>query len=261
MFVDEAQDFSKVARQLCLELVRNPRHLVLAADTGQSIYTVPQSWLQSDARFDFNRRKPIQLSRSYRATREIGLAIGPLRADPGDENDQSPNASPVFSGPKPRWIDAKLADQIALVSAEIARLLNTSSPKINAGQVAVIVRDTQRGAWYAAELLRRGVRATQLMKGMPLQLAGDSVHIVTAHSCKGLGFPIVFVVDVHAGSYPASFEIAKAKDDQQREQIVEKEQRLLYVALSRASHQLIMAADPQNPSPFLKKLDRAVLWS
>jgi hypothetical protein len=33
LFVDEAQDFSKVARQLCLELVKDPRHLLLAADS------------------------------------------------------------------------------------------------------------------------------------------------------------------------------------------------------------------------------------
>lgn len=76
LFVDEAQDLSREARRLCLELVRDPKHLVLAADTGQSIYTVPSSWRSTDARFNFQRRRPIMLERSYRTTREIGSLTG-----------------------------------------------------------------------------------------------------------------------------------------------------------------------------------------
>lgn len=261
LFVDEAQDFSKVARQLCLELVADPRHLVLAADTGQSIYTVPQPWLQSDPRFNFSRRKPILLSRSYRATQQIGLAIAPLRSDPGDDDDQSPNASPVFSGPKPKWIDASLAQHTEVVANELQQLLGGSKPPINAGQVAIVVRDSQRAARYMAVLAAHGINATTVEKHLPLRLSGDQVHIVTAHSCKGLGFPIVFVVDVHAATYPAEFLLKKARDPQQSEQILENEQRLLYVALSRASHRLTMVADPDQPSPFLSKLDRSQLWS
>jgi superfamily I DNA/RNA helicase len=69
------------------------------------------------------------------------------------------------------------------------------------------------------------------------------------------------VVDVHANSYPAKFVLDKARDEQQREQILENEQRLLYVALSRASHRLTMVADPDQPSPFLKLLDKIRMWS
>lgn len=263
LFVDEAQDFSKVARQLCLELVRDPKHLVLAADTGQSIYTVPQPWGRSDSRFDFKRRQPIQLSRSYRATQQIGLAIAPLRADPGDDDDRSPNASPVFSGPKPKWIDAPLVKHTDVVVHELQQLLASSTPAINAGQVAIVVRDSQRAARYLTELAAHGIAATLIEKHSPLRLSGDQVHIVTAHSSKGLGFPIVYVVDVYANSYPAKFLLDKARDDQQREQILENEQRLLYVALSRASHRLTMVADsdPKQASPFLAKLNRSQFWS
>jgi superfamily I DNA/RNA helicase len=261
LFVDEAQDFSKVARQLCMELVRDPKYLVLAADTGQSIYTVPQPWLQSDPRFNFSRRKPILLSRSYRATQQIGLAIAPLRADPGDNDDQSPDASPVFSGPKPKWIDAPFAQHTTVVADELKKLLEVSNPPINAGQVAIVVRDTQRAARYLSALESQGIDATLVEKQSPLRLSGNQVHIVTAHSCKGLGFPIVYVVDVHANSYPAKFLLDKARDEQQREQILENEQRLLYVALSRASHRLTMVADLDQPSPFLMMLDRSRMWS
>lgn len=261
LFVDEAQDFSKVARQLCIELVRDPKTLVLAADTGQSIYTVPQPWLHSDTRFNFSRRKPILLSRSYRATQQIGLAIAPLRADPGDDDDKSPNASPVFSGPKPSWIDAPLAKHTAWVAGDLKNLLKASNPPVNAGQVAIVVRDSPRAALYLKVLATQGIAATLVEKHSPLRLSGNQVHIVTAHSCKGLGFPIVYVVDVHVNNYPAKFLLDKARDVQQSEQILENEQRLLYVALSRASHRLTMVVDTVQPSPFLQKLDRIGLWS
>ena len=201
------------------------------------------------------------LSRSYRATQQIGLAIAPLRADPGDDDDQSPNASPVFSGPRPKWIDAPLARHTAVVAEELQKLLEASNPPINAGQVAIVVRDSQRAARYLSVLAAQGINATLVEKHSPLRLSGNQVHIVTAHSCKGLGFPIVYVVDVHANSYPAKFVLDRARDDQQREQILENEQRLLYVALSRASHRLTMVADPEQPSPMLKRLDRSGMWS
>jgi len=261
LFVDEAQDFSKVARQLCLELVGDPKNLLLAADTGQSIYALPVSWRQSDPRFDFRRRKPILLARSYRATWQIGAAIAPLRTDPGDEEDSSSNASPVFSGPKPSWIDAPRLRHAELVCAEVQTLLANKENPINAGQIAIIVRDAPSMARYERALSQRGIASELVVKGSPLQINGTRVHIVTAHSSKGLGFPVVFVPELHADVYPWRMLVDKAKDEQQREQIEEAEQRLIYVALSRASHQLCIVVDPDFPSPFVRKLDRKAHWS
>lgn len=261
LFVDEAQDFPKVARQLCLELVRDPKRLVLAADTGQSIYTVPLNWRQCDTRFDFRRRRPIQLARSYRATREISRAIATLRNDPGDDDDQSTDAIPVFSGPRPRWIEASRDNHPQVVTEEVAKLVHDKDNPINAGQIAIIVRDAPRAEHFEAALKARGIGTALIKKFTPLQLQGHAVHIVTAHSCKGLGFPVVFVPDVDGSTYPERHEVAKAKDDKQREQIFDTEQRLLYVALSRASHRLFMVTDPAHPSPFAAKFERRADWS
>ncbi len=261
LFVDEAQDFTKVARELCVELVTDPRNLVFAADTGQSIYTVPISWRQCDPRLDFRRRRAITLEHSYRATGEIGRAIAPLRIDPGDDDDRSANASPVFSGPKPRWIDAAMSDHVEVVCREIGELVNAAPNPINAGQVAIIVRDSARALRYMDALTSKGIPALVVEKRTPLRIDGAHVHIVTAHSSKGLGFPIVFVPELQADIYPWRLLVDKAKDEQQREQVEEAEQRLLYVALSRASHRLCIVVDPNAPSPFVQKLDRAAHWN
>jgi superfamily I DNA/RNA helicase/mRNA-degrading endonuclease RelE of RelBE toxin-antitoxin system len=261
LFVDEAQDFSKVARKLCLTLVGQPRHLLLAADTGQSIYTVPSSWIQSDPRLNFQRRKPIMLERSYRATREIGQAIAPLRMDIGDEDDRSTNARPVFSGPRPRWIEVPLDNHVGEVCNEISRLVNEDNNPINPGQIAIILRDSTSANRYLSALQDRNIEVALVDKNTPLRLSEHHVHIVTAHSSKGLGFPVVFVPEVHESVYPWRYLMGRAKDEQQSEQIKDAEQRLLYVALSRASHRLYMVVDTEKPSPFLVNLDRSAHWS
>jgi len=260
LFVDEAQDFSKTARQLCLELVADPKHLLLAADSGQSIYATPQSWRQCDQRFNFQRRRPILLSKSYRATWQIGQAIAPLRNDPGDDDDQSTNAAPVFSGPKPAWIDAPLATHPRRVADEIESLLRDGRHPIQAGLVAIIVRDSQRAAAYQSMLKNRGIDCAGVTRSSRLQISGEHVHVITAHSSKGLGFPIVFVPDVSASFYPPDYLLSKATDQEQRDELEAQEQRLLYVALSRASHRLIMLVDSEHPSSFAGKLDRDAHW-
>lgn len=91
-------------------------------------------------------------------------------------------------------------------------------------------------------------------------MEGENVHVVTAHTSKGLGFPFVFVPDVGSANYPWGVVMNTTRDDGQRDQILESEQRLLYVALSRASHRLFMTVDSIHPSPFVSKLDRQSHW-
>jgi superfamily I DNA/RNA helicase/mRNA-degrading endonuclease RelE of RelBE toxin-antitoxin system len=261
LFVDEAQDLSKVARQLCLELVKDPRYLLLAADSGQSIYSVPPSWIRSDPRFNFNRCKPIKLERSYRSTWQIGRAIAPLRLETGDADDLSGSANPVFSGPQPQWIQKPLVQHVDITCELVKEHIHHPSSPIHPGQIAIIVRDNGHARKYQGALANRGINAVVVAKGSPLQISQPLVHIITAHSSKGLGFPVVFVPEVEASTYPWNFLTSKAKDPQQREQTEEGEQRLLYVALSRASHRLHMIVDSLNPSPFVAKLDREAHWS
>ncbi|MGJ4802465.1 3'-5' exonuclease [Luteimonas sp. SDU82] len=260
LFVDEAQDFSKTARQLCLELVADPKNLLLAADSGQSIYATPQSWRKCDLRFNFQRRRPILLSKSYRATWQIGQAIAPLRSDPGDEDDQSANAAPVFSGPKPSWIDVALPEHPKRVAEEVEKLVRDSLHPIQAGLIAIIVRDSPRATAYQNALSERGIECAVVTKGAPLQVRRENVHIITAHSSKGLGFPVVFVPDVSASCYPPPYLLSRTTDQEQRDELGAQEQRLLYVALSRASHRLYMIVDREEPSVLVSKLDRSAHW-
>lgn len=260
LFVDEAQDFSKVARQLCIELVADPKNLLLAADTGQSIYTTPPSWRQCDPHFNFQGRRPIELSKSYRMTWQIGQAIAGMRSDTGDEDEHSNNATPVFSGPKPVWIYVPRHEHPNKVAELVYGLIHDVNSPIPPGWIAIIVRINDRAGAYSRLLKANGISCLAVTREAPIKLDQPHVHIITAHSSKGLGFPVVVVPDVSEDFYPLRQALSRAKDQEQREDILSFEQRLLYVALSRASHQLFMVADCESPSPFLNKLDEKTHW-
>ena len=260
LFVDEAQDMSKVSRLLCLGLVKDPKHLIFAADTAQSIYTVPPSWTRTSDLFNFKKRKPLTLAKSYRSTKEISTAIAAMRLDPGDEDDISDMPAHTRSGPKPKWIDAPQIDHCNVVAESISQLINSAANPINAGQVAVIVRDNMRLSGYESAFAKRKIPAVSVTKKSPISLDGSKVHIITAHSAKGLSFPFVFVPDLNDQTYPSSKVLNKAADEQQREQLLASEQRLLYVALSRCSASLYIISDVDEPSRFLTKLLRKAHW-
>lgn len=260
LFVDEAQDLSKVSRLICLELVKDPKSLLMAADTAQSIYTIPPTWKETHKVFDFRRRRPLRLEKSYRSTAEISEAITPLRLDLGDDDDKSSFPEPVRSGPKPFWVEVPMAKQVEEVCSLILSYTKKCQNPVNAGQIAVIVPDNKRAKFYDQYLRSKGVSAQIVSKKNPIVLSGACVHIVTAHSSKGLSFPIVIVPDVNDEFYPTKISLDRCSDEQQIEQVLEKHQRLLYVALSRASSFLHMIVDTDLPSRFVKKLSKSEYW-
>jgi DNA helicase-2/ATP-dependent DNA helicase PcrA len=89
---------------------------------------------------------------------------------------------------------------------------------------------------------------------------GGVVELLTFHRAKGLEFDTVFVTGLERGLVP----ISHAKTDE----ALAEEQRLLYVALSRAERELHVSwakrrtvgsrANNRTPSPWLARIERAI---
>lgn len=90
------------------------------------------------------------------------------------------------------------------------------------------------------------------------EIKDKTVKVMTIHSAKGLEFPVVFVVGVEDGLIPHH----KSRN---REEDMEEERRVFYVALTRAKEKLILSAskyriiagilDERKISPFLKDME------
>ncbi len=101
--------------------------------------------------------------------------------------------------------------------------------------------------------------------------ANDAVRLMTAHTAKGLEFPVVFVVRVTSNAFPAKYQeelVEFPKALRNRENIPERdpeslhkeeERRLFYVAVTRAEDELILTGRPAGkkdltPAGYLREL-------
>ena len=93
--------------------------------------------------------------------------------------------------------------------------------------MAIVYRRYGVGQLLADELARRGIPYQwQQDKAHSYSPRHDSVKLITMHSSKGLEFPLVCIPGVGAPSKEQSE--------------LQDEARLLYVAMTRATHELVM---------------------
>ncbi|HUF06733.1 MAG TPA: ATP-dependent helicase [Candidatus Binatia bacterium] len=77
------------------------------------------------------------------------------------------------------------------------------------------------------------------------------VELATVHGSKGREWETVVLVGFEADRIPNRRSLVDGDDP---DRAMEEERRLAYVALTRATRQLILAFDPARPSPFLAEM-------
>jgi ATP-dependent helicase/nuclease subunit A len=168
----------------------------------------------------------------------------------------------------PRWIALSACTPpgvvLDTVVAESAYVWELSGARLeqareNVKKVRALVRRVENRGYATLdrlaeyfETLRAGEESNAIVA------ASGSVHLMTIHAAKGLEFPIVFLVNLHAGTrgtgriavidrdtrdqphvaFGTTDETA-AEDEQNREEM----RRLLYVAVTRARDRLYLSGD------------------
>jgi hypothetical protein len=243
LLVDEAHDFEEAWLRMAVQLVNSQTKSVLVLyDDAQSIYQGRRR------RFSFAsvgieaRGRTSILRMNYRNTAEVlavamqvaqSLLEGPAAAatPAAAADDTIPLVLPTTAGrrgPLPALMRADdAAAEARAVADRVAAALAGGRP---AGDVAVLLRAKYLMRPIAAALAHRGVpvQAMNATAFRRFDWAADAVRLITMHSAKGLEFPLVIV---------AGLQALPMKDESLEDAV-----RLLYVAMTRATHELVLSA-------------------
>ncbi|HNB43709.1 MAG TPA: 3'-5' exonuclease, partial [Burkholderiaceae bacterium] len=129
------------------------------------------------------------------------------------------------SGPLPLLLRATSDEEEAALVAE--RIADAVAEGVAPADIGILARYHDRLSPIERALKQRGIR-TQRLKGTDGQhWQPDSVKLTTLHASKGLEFHTVAIVGLEA--------VPDARNPE------DEEWRLLYVAMTRATHRLLLA--------------------
>jgi superfamily I DNA/RNA helicase/mRNA-degrading endonuclease RelE of RelBE toxin-antitoxin system len=250
VFIDEAQDLKPAAIKLCLGLAKDPRNVFLTADTNQTIYGAGIAWSKMSDALDFRGRSRI-LRRNYRTSREIWEAIKPIAEGLSDIDQETLDSEPVFPGDIPMLAEYTTPDdEIDVLNKWLTEAL--LKERLAPSHAAVLCATNRDCARIARDLDKR-LHARQL-KSKEMDLGHPGVKVMTMHAAKGLQFPVVAVTGLRESRFP--WKPDKGMDEQEH---LDKNQRLFFVACSRAMRRLLVCSHKEFPSPFMKLFDED-LW-
>lgn len=250
VLVDEAQDFPTPALQFVLRMLApGSDSLLVVADAAQNIYSNKFTWKAAGIQAAGRTRV---LDQSYRNTREILdyaheflLRAGDLRVDSSaDADDETVIISPKTtsrSGPLPVFLHLETPQQEVLEIGRRCRELidGGESP----GSIGLLYgsQDAGKFAWP------KEIRKLFALEGLPLFWVTDpdakanrdnvgsddsKITLSTIHSAKGFEFKHVIMCGY--------------LDDKPPEQSV-LNRRLIYVGMTRATHELVLTASGNHP--------------
>jgi hypothetical protein len=234
VLIDEGHDFKPEWFKLVVQMIHpDTNSLLVLYDDAQSIYNGPNK-----LRFSFSsvgvqaKGRTTILKLNYRNTAEI-LSVARAFADellsPSDtEEDQAPTIQPMSTGrhgAKPMLVKLPtLADEATYV---VNRLIDANRTGMPWNEMGIIYRRYPVGKMIADMLKRKGLPFQwQQDKKNPYSPTHDSIKLITMHSSKGLEFPLVCIPGIGGSE--------KAEDQ------IQDEARLIYVAMTRATHELVM---------------------
>jgi DNA helicase II / ATP-dependent DNA helicase PcrA len=141
----------------------------------------------------------------------------------------------------------------ALLEARARRGWRRADPSDTTGEEAHAALDAAIGWAVSHRTVASYVAAHQAARDRitALQDPDARIEIATVHGTKGREWPAVVILGLELDRFPNKRSLT---DSLEPERALEEERRLAYVAVTRCRERLILAYDPDRPSPFVAEL-------
>lgn len=260
IIVDEIQDLTETTMRLvrCL-LPSGKNDLFLVGDGMQRIY--PGGYALSNLDIDVIGRSAL-LHKNYRNTQQILRAAHAVIRDISIDDMEASETEPpepeysVRQGEAPVLKGFVSPDaELQWIAKEIGRLQKDLHHK--PGDIALLYRHNTPYKDIIATTLKSLNYPTEEISKEPLSYFGDFIKYTTFHSAKGLEFKVVFVVGITDGQLVPRDDWTL--EGEELTAYLEREKRLLYVAMTRARDLLYLTYSRGQPSRFLASVPRDFL--
>lgn len=242
--VDEAQDLSLAQLQLITKLVSaETNSITLVADAAQKIYKSGFSW--SDVGLNMRGRPVFEFKQNYRNTLQIAdLAVSLLAHDP-QPGEFSEHLLPQREGTLPEVaLSVTAARQLALLTERLQGV------DLSAESFVVLHRTNYGVDNLCSALTQAGFTPLKISDGSSAELQVPGLYLCTMSSIKGLECDHVALCDLNENILPYAKGFAEEEDEQH----IITERRLLYTCMTRARKTLLMFSTGV-PSRYLAELD------
>lgn len=254
VMIDEAQDLTQVQLIVLREL--NPKSLIVSADIGQRIYKTDFTWKSVGINIVGGRTK--HLEEMHRSCQEIVTMALPLY-----NKDLSSNSSKNSEEAREELVIPKKSSgfipeiyQYGTHEEEYEGLVDLIQEQWN----KTSDKDITIGI-----LFRHKMHLNKLMKMIPHSITHEhiekdkgscltpGVKLVTMHSAKGLEFDVVIIPRFTDRNLPSLKNI----EEEEVEDAIQVERRLLYVSMTRAKTRLFLTGYGNKMSRFMDEFDKA----
>jgi len=235
VIIDEGQDFSPMMTRSLARAIPEDGSLTFFGDMAQQIYGNRMSWRSAG----LSVSKVWKFKENYRNSKQIAalaIAIASMPFFKGYPDLVEPN-SPTADGPLPARVE------FGTESAEIEFVVDRAQKAAETKTVAILFRDREIEKLVSRDLSGSARRLHRKLNNWP---AGPGLSYGTYHSAKGLEFDTVFVPFLSAQRLPRQNDINTFGTSEAQE----IDGRLLYVAVTRARHELVLTCTG-TPCPLL----------
>ena len=222
LLIDEMQDYTPIQYAVLARLF--PCRKTILGDVAQSVNPYSASSL-ADIQQSFRDATSMKLTRSYRSTLQIMEFVQRINFNPELQPLQRNGLAPQVVACRSN------SDEMHQLQSHIAEFQGSEHQSL-----AIICKTQKRAAKIATALKEKGVKV-QLLDSASRSFS-SGVTVCSAHMAKGLEFDRVLIPDGNAATYHKPMD-----------------RNLLYVACTRAMHQLVLTYTAE-PSAFIQAPSR-----